>query len=215
MGPAIAGVIIARIGVRWGGPGLLRETMPEPASVQQLMNEGRVRNLEVDFRLGGVVAPYLMSAVVVTKSMAAWRALNVARNADRCHQEEEGSGRTLREAQQLRRARGCEELTATQARLLRAEWPRTRGCGARRARQRSHTAQGFRSQPRHNHRLEPVRFSAYPGQQHIFRETGRYSRRKFSASRIYLRFWASLARREQVNSGWIATASHTIWRPTS
>jgi PAS domain S-box-containing protein len=46
--------------------------------IQQLKEEGRVRNLEVDFRLHGVVAPYLMSSVVVEID-GELQALNVAR----------------------------------------------------------------------------------------------------------------------------------------
>ena len=35
------------------------------AYVERLKREGRVRDLEIDFLLGGTVAPYLMSAVTV------------------------------------------------------------------------------------------------------------------------------------------------------
>ncbi len=79
--------------------------------IQQLMNEGRVRNLEADFRLGGVVAPYLMSAVVVEIDGEV-HALNVARDATSIKENE----RALREAQERLHAQ-VEELTATQARL--------------------------------------------------------------------------------------------------
>ncbi len=82
--------------------------------IQQLMNEGRIRNLEADFRLGGAVAPYLISAVVVEIDGEA-HALNVARDATSIRENE----RALREAQERLRAQ-VEELTATQA-LLRTE----------------------------------------------------------------------------------------------
>ena len=67
--------------------------------IRQLKDEGRVRNLEVDFRLGGVVAPYLMSAVVVEID-GELHALNVARDATSIKENE----RALREAQERLRA---------------------------------------------------------------------------------------------------------------
>jgi PAS domain S-box-containing protein len=84
-------------------------TRPEERAVyiQQLMNEGRVRNLAVDFRLGGLVVPYLMSAVVVDVDGEV-HALNVARDATSIRENE----RALREAQERLRTQ-VERLTAT------------------------------------------------------------------------------------------------------
>jgi PAS domain S-box-containing protein len=85
------------------------------AYVQRLKKEGRVRNLEVDFRFHGVVAPYLMSSVVVEVD-GELQALNVAHDATQIKENE----RALREAQERLSAQ-VEELTATQARLRRSE----------------------------------------------------------------------------------------------
>jgi PAS domain S-box-containing protein len=84
------------------------------AYVEQLKREGRVRNLEVDFRLGGIVAPYLMSAVTVELDGELY-ALNVARDATSIKENE----RALREAQ-ARLSAQVERLTATEA-LLRTQ----------------------------------------------------------------------------------------------
>jgi PAS domain S-box-containing protein len=67
--------------------------------IAQLLKESRVRDLAVDFRLRGVVAPYLMSAAVVEIDGEA-HALNVVRDATSIRENE----RALREAQQRLRA---------------------------------------------------------------------------------------------------------------
>ncbi|HVB78327.1 MAG TPA: response regulator [Candidatus Binataceae bacterium] len=82
--------------------------------IQCLKETGRVRNLEVDFQLRGVVAPYLMSSVTVEIDGEIY-ALNVARDATQIKENE----RALREAQERLRAQ-VERLTATEA-LLRTE----------------------------------------------------------------------------------------------
>ena len=92
-------------------PGRIRSSAT--GTSEQLKDEGRVRNLEVDFRLGGVVAPYLMSAVVVEID-GELHALNVARDATSIKENE----RALREAQERLRAQ-VERLTATEALLRR------------------------------------------------------------------------------------------------
>lgn len=84
------------------------------AYVERLQREGRVRDLEVDFRLRGTVAPYLMSAVVIEIENELY-ALNVARDATGIKENE----RALREAQERLSAQ-VERLTATEA-LLRAQ----------------------------------------------------------------------------------------------
>src|SRR5512146_373117 len=55
--------------------------------IQRLKETGRVRNLEVDFRLNGVVAPYLMSSVSVEIEGEVY-ALNVARDATQIKENE-------------------------------------------------------------------------------------------------------------------------------
>jgi PAS domain S-box-containing protein len=84
------------------------------AYVERLKREGRVRNLEVDFCLGGIVAPYLMSAVTVELDGELY-ALSVARDATSIKENE----RALRDAQQRLSAQ-VERLTAAEA-LLRTQ----------------------------------------------------------------------------------------------
>ena len=84
------------------------------AYIERLKHEGRVRNLEVDFRLGGAVAPYLMSAVTVEIDGELY-ALNVARDATSIKENE----RALREAQEGLSAQVA-RLTATET-LLRSQ----------------------------------------------------------------------------------------------
>lgn len=79
--------------------------------VRQLKENGRVRNLEVDFRLQGVVAPFLMSSVAIEID-GELHALNVARDATRIREHE----RALRQAQERLSAQ-VEQLTAAQERL--------------------------------------------------------------------------------------------------
>jgi len=79
--------------------------------VQRLKATGRVRNLEADFRLNGVVAPYLMSSVSLEIDGEVY-ALNVARDATQIKENE----RALRETQERLREQ-VERLTATEARL--------------------------------------------------------------------------------------------------
>ena len=83
--------------------------------VGQLKETGRVRNLEVDFRLNGVVAPYLMSSVSVEVDGEVY-ALNVARDATQIREHE----RALREARERLSAQ-VNELTSTQTRLRTSE----------------------------------------------------------------------------------------------
>ena len=83
--------------------------------VELMKKEGRVRNLEIDFRFGGVIAAYFMSSVVVEVDDELC-ALNVARDATAVKENE----RALREAQEKLKAQVA-ELTGAQARLRRSE----------------------------------------------------------------------------------------------
>jgi PAS domain S-box-containing protein len=83
--------------------------------IQELKETGRVRNLEVDFRLNGSVARYLMSSVSVELDGEVY-ALNVARDATELQKHK----RTLYEAQERLSAQ-VQELTATQKRLCGSE----------------------------------------------------------------------------------------------
>ncbi len=157
--------------------------------IQRLMNEGRVRNLEVDFRLGGVVAPYLMSAVVVEID-GELHALNVARDATSIRENE----RALREAQERLHAQ-VEELTATQARL-RTEITE-REAAERVARDSEATLRKvFEASPDIITVSSRCDFRLIQANSTFFRETG-YSPQEVLGQPIYLRFWANLAQREQ------------------
>jgi PAS domain S-box-containing protein len=83
--------------------------------VQLMKEDGRVRNLEIDFRLAGLAAPFLMSSVAVEVD-GEFCALNVARDATAIKENE----RALREAQEKLEAQVA-ELTQAQARLRRSE----------------------------------------------------------------------------------------------
>jgi two-component system, sensor histidine kinase and response regulator len=154
------------------------------------MKEGRVRNLAVDFRLRGVVAPYFMSAVVVEIDGEA-HALNVARDATSIRENE----RALREAQERLRAQ-VGELIATQARL-RTEIVE-REAAERMARESEAILRKvFEASPdiitvssRRDFRLIQANTTFY-------RETG-YSPQEVLGQPIYLKFWADPAQRELV-----------------
>jgi PAS domain S-box-containing protein len=158
--------------------------------IAQLMKEGRVRDLAVDFLLRGVVAPYLMSAVVVEIDGEA-HALNVARDATRIRENE----RALREAQQRLRAQ-VDELTATQARL-RSEIAE-REAAERIARDSEAT---LRKVFEASHDIITVSsrsdFRLIQANSIFFRETG-YSPAEVLGQQIYPKFWANPAQRELV-----------------
>jgi PAS domain S-box-containing protein len=158
--------------------------------VRQLKDEGRVRNLEVDFRLGGVVAPYLMSAVVV-EIEGELHALNVARDATSIKENE----RALREAQDRLRAQ-VEELTATQVRL-RTEIAE-REAAERVARDSEATLRKvFEASPDIITVSSRRDFRLIQANSTFFRETG-YSPQEVLGQQIYPKFWADPAQRERV-----------------
>ncbi len=84
------------------------------AYIERLKDKGHTRNYETEFRFQGVLAPYLLSSVVVEIEGDLY-ALNIARDATSIRENQ----RALREAQELLHAR-VEELTATEE-LLRNE----------------------------------------------------------------------------------------------
>jgi len=158
--------------------------------IQQLMNKGRVRNLEVDFRLGGVVAPYLISAVVV-EIHGELHALNVARDATSVKENE----RALREAQERLHAQ-VEELTATQA-CLRTEISE-REAAERVARDSEATLRKvFEASPDIITVSSRRDFRLLQANSTFFSETG-YSPQEVLGQQIYSKFWASRAQREQL-----------------
>ena len=158
--------------------------------IQQLMNEGRVRNLEADFRFGGVVAPYLISAVVVEID-GELHALNVARDATSMKENE----RALREAQERLRAQ-VEELTATQARLRTEISERE---AAERVAQDSEATlrKVFEASPDIITVSSRRDFRLLQANSTFFSETG-YSPQEVLGQQIYSKFWASRAQREQL-----------------
>ena len=81
------------------------------AYIERLKKQGQTRNYETEFRLQGVLAPYLLSSVVVEIEGDLY-ALNVARDAISIRENQ----RALREAQDLLHEQ-VEELTATEERL--------------------------------------------------------------------------------------------------
>jgi hypothetical protein len=78
------------------------------AYIERLKDKGHTRNYETEFRFQGVLAPYLLSSVVVEIEGDLY-ALNVARDATSIRENQ----RALREAQELLHAQ-VEELTATE-----------------------------------------------------------------------------------------------------
>ncbi len=158
--------------------------------IAQLMNEGRVRNLAVDFRLRGVVAPYLMSAVVVEIDGEA-HALNVARDATSIRENE----RALREAQERLRAQ-VDELTATQARLRTEIAVRE---VAERVARNSEAAlrKVFEASPDIITVSSRRDFRLMEANSIFFRETG-YCSQEVLGQQIYSKFWANPAQRELV-----------------
>ena len=158
--------------------------------IGQLMKEGRVRNLAVDFRLRGVVAPYLMSAVVVEIDGEA-HALNVARDATSIRENE----RALHEVQERLRAQ-VERLTAAEA-LLRTEITE-REAAERVARDSEATLRMvFEASP------DPITVSSrrdfrlIHANNTFFRATG-YAPEEVLGQQIYQKFWVNLAQRELV-----------------
>jgi two-component system sensor histidine kinase/response regulator len=167
-------------------------TRPEERAVyiQQLMNEGRVRNLAVDFRLGGLVVPYLMSAVVVEID-GELHALNVARDATSIRENE----RALREAQERLHAQ-VERLTATEA-LLRTEITE-REAAERAARDSEATLRKvFEASPDIITVSSRRDFRLIQANDIFFRETG-YSPQEVLGTQIYSRFWTDPVQREQL-----------------
>src|SRR6202167_5015947 len=79
--------------------------------LRQLKAEGRVRNFETELRFRGVVAPYLMSSVLIEID-GELHALNVARDATSVKENE----RALCEMQERLRAQ-VDRLTSTEVRL--------------------------------------------------------------------------------------------------
>jgi PAS domain S-box-containing protein len=158
--------------------------------IQRLKETGRVRNLEVDFRLNGVVVPYLMSSVAVEID-GELQALNVARNATQIKENE----RALREAQERLSAQ-VEELTATQARL-RAEVAE-REAAERVAREHETTVRKvFEASPEIITVSSRRDFRLIQANNTFFRETG-YSPQEVLGRQIYFNFWANPAQREQL-----------------
>jgi len=159
--------------------------------IRQLQTTGRVRNLEVDFRLNGVVAPYLMSSVVVEID-GEFCALNVARDATQIQENE----RALREARERLSAQ-VEELTATQVRL-RAEVAE-REAAQRVADERETTVRKvFEASPDIITVSSRRDFRLIQANSAFFRETG-YSPQEVLGQQIYTKFWANPAQRERVN----------------
>jgi two-component system, sensor histidine kinase and response regulator len=158
--------------------------------IKRLRESGHVRNLEADFRLNGVIAPYLMSSVAVEIEGEVF-ALNVARDAAQIKENE----RALREARERLSAQ-IEELTATQARL-RAEIVE-REAAERLAREReTMMREVFEASPdvimvlsRRDSRLIQTN-SAF------FRETG-YSPQEVLGRQIYPIFWSDPAQRARL-----------------
>ena len=81
------------------------------AYIERLKEQGQTKNYETEFRFREVLAPYLLSSVVVEIEGDLY-ALNVARDATSIRENQ----RALREAQELLHAQ-VEELTATEERL--------------------------------------------------------------------------------------------------
>ncbi len=158
--------------------------------IRQLKQTGRVRNLEVDFRLNGVVAPYLMSSVVVEIEGELY-ALNVARDAASVKENE----RALREAQERLSAQ-VEELTATQKRL-RAEVAE-REAAQRVADERETTVRKvFEASPDSITVSSRNDFRLIQANSAFFHETG-YSPQEVLGRQVYTKFWANPAQREQL-----------------
>ena len=158
--------------------------------IRQLKQTGRVRNLEVDFRLNGVVAPYLMSSVSVEMDGELY-ALNVARDAAQVRENE----RALREARERLSAQ-VEELTATQVRL-RAEVAE-REAAERVAHERETTVRKvFEASPDIITVSSRIDFRLIQANSTFFRETG-YSPQEVLGQQVYMKFWANPAQREQL-----------------
>ncbi len=158
--------------------------------IRQLKQTGRVRNLEVDFRLNGVVAPYLMSSVSVEMDGEVY-ALNVARDATQIRENE----RALREARG-RLSAEVEQLTATQVRL-RAEVAE-REAAERVAHERETTVRMvFEASPDIITISSQIDSRLIQANSTFFRETG-YSPQEVLGQQIYMKFWANPAQREQL-----------------
>jgi PAS domain S-box-containing protein len=158
--------------------------------IRQLRETGRVRNLEIDFRLNGVVTPYLMSSVALELDGEVY-ALNVARDATQIQEGEYA----LREARERLSAQ-VEELTATQARL-RAEVAE-RQAAERVAHEREATVlRVFEACPDIITVSSRRDFRLIQANSTFFRETG-YSPQEVLGQQIYKKFWADPVQRERL-----------------
>jgi two-component system sensor histidine kinase/response regulator len=158
--------------------------------LRQLKAEGRVRNFETDLRFRGVVAPYLMSSVVIEID-GELHALNVARDATSVKENE----RALREMQEQLRAQ-VDRLTSTEM-LLRAEVVE-REAAERVARERENTVlKIFEASPDIITVSSRIDSRLIQANSTFFRETG-YSPQEVLGQQIYKKFWANPAQRDQV-----------------
>ena len=158
--------------------------------LRQLKDEGRVRNFETDLRFRGVVAPYLVSSVVVEID-GELHALNVARDATSVKENE----RALRDAQE-RLCAQVERLTATEA-LLRAEVAE-REAAERVAHERETTVRKvFEASPDVITVSSRRDFRLIQANSTFFRETG-YSPEEVLGRQIYMKLWANAAQRERL-----------------
>jgi two-component system sensor histidine kinase/response regulator len=158
--------------------------------IEQLKDKGRIRNFETEFRFQGVIAPYLLSSVVVEIDGDLY-ALNVAREATSVRENE----RALREAQELLRAQ-VEELTATQDRL-RAEVVE-REAAERVAHEREDTVRRiFEASPDIITVSSRRDFRLIQANSTFFRQTG-YTEQEVLGRKVYSKFWANSAQRERL-----------------
>ena len=156
----------------------------------------------------GARTRHLLSSVVVEID-GELHALNVARDATSIKENE----RALREAQERLRAQ-VEELTATQG-----------ACAPKSLNAKPLSASPASARPRCARFLRPAPTSSLSQAGAIFGLSGPTAcfsarqgtlRRKSSDRPIHSKFWANLRSARAVQSSrWIATASHTTWRPTS
>jgi len=158
--------------------------------LRRLRAEGRVRNFETDLRFRGVVAPYLLSSVMIEVD-GELCALNVARDATSVKENE----RALRDARERLSAQ-VEELTATQARL-RAEVAE-REAAERVAHERETTVRKvFEASPDLITVSSRRDFRLIQANSTFFRETG-YSPQEVLGQQVYMKFWTEPAQRERL-----------------
>jgi PAS domain S-box-containing protein len=149
-----------------------------------------VRNLEIDFRLRGIVTPHFLSTVTVDFD-GELCILGVAYDATSIKKNEHA----LREAQE-RLSVQVQELTATQARL-RAEVAE-REAAERVARERETTVRKvFEASPDIITVSSRRDFRLIQANNAFFHETG-YAPQEVIGQQIYLKFWTDPVQREQL-----------------